>query len=108
MISLTISLLGGGPEGGVTDGSLESGPVVGVFAVAVDDGLVDEELDVASASSALFSEPTSMLELDELEPQPAIRTPAASVARLRPARERMAWRSLKWLTSAQTNGTGLR
>ena len=35
MISLVTSLVGGGPLGGVTCGSLDSGPLVGVFAAAV-------------------------------------------------------------------------
>src|SRR5471030_189240 len=99
MSSLTISLVGAAPEGGVTVGSFESGPLAGVFTVAVggvaDVGVEAEALAVASASSALFSLPTPMVLLELLEPQPATRTAAESVARPTPARERMVWKSSK-------------
>src|SRR6202043_2988855 len=86
MISLVTSLVGGGPLGGVTCGSLDSGPLVGVFAAAVVLVLVElvVALLLAGASSALFSAPTLIvLELPE-PPQPAIRAVAPSAARPRP------------------------
>ena len=86
MISLITSLLGGGPEGGVTVGSFDSGPLVGVgrgrgFA---------EPLRFASASCGpvLLARRRSEL-LEPLEPQPAMSATAASVARARTARERV-------------------
>ena len=90
MSSLVTSFVGGGPDGGVTVGSLESGPLVGVVAVVPVGRPGRAGLDLASASAALFSTPTPMLLEELLEPQPAMRTAAASVARPRAVRERMA------------------
>ena len=59
--SLVTSFVGAGPLGGVTCGSLDSGPLVGVFADAVVLVLVElvgGALLLASALSALFSLPT--------------------------------------------------
>src|SRR5277367_1566393 len=82
--SLLTSLVGGGPEGGVTVGGLESGPVLGVVGAAA-------APLVASFSAALFSSPTPMLlPLELLEPQPAMRIATASAARPRMARPSMA------------------
>src|SRR5277367_5981138 len=91
MMSFTTSLLGAEPDGGVTVGSFDSGPLVGVFTVAVGVAVLDVEevpvpVAVASASSAVFSLPTVIVLPEPLEPQPAIRPAAASVAR--PSRER--------------------
>jgi hypothetical protein len=52
-------------------------------------------LDFASASSALFSEPTPIVLLEPLEPHPAIRIAVASVARPGAVRERMVGKPLK-------------
>ena len=87
MRSLLTSLVGGGPEGGVTVGGLESGPLVGVVGVVA--GAVDPPLELASFSADLFSSPTPIvLPLELLEPQPAMRMTIASAARPRVARER--------------------
>ena len=59
--------------GGVTFGSVASGPLVGVFATGVSPALT-------SASSDLFSLPTPIVLLEPLPPQPAIRPAAASAA----------------------------
>src|SRR5436190_5445896 len=74
-MSLTTSFVGGGPAGGVTCGSLESGPLVGVFAAVVG---VEAVLDVLagvvaviSLLSSLFSLPTVIV-LEPPDPQPAI------------------------------------
>ena len=90
--SLVSSLLGAGPEGGVTFGSLDSGPLVGVLAVAVLEVLVllvllVGALDLIRALSELFSLPTVMV-LEPPEPQPAITTAAPSATTARLARER--------------------
>ena len=53
----------------------------GVVGVA---GVLD--VDFASASSALFSLPGTIVLVEPLEPQPAIRTAAPSVARAVPGR----------------------
>jgi hypothetical protein len=63
---------------------LDSGPLAGVFTVAVagDVEVVGVlEVDVASALSVLFSLPTPIVPEEPLEPQPAIRTAEPSVAR---------------------------
>jgi hypothetical protein len=89
---LVTSFVGEGPEGGVTVGSFESGPLAGVFTDAVVAevevvGVV--EVEVASVLSALFSLPTPIVPDEEPEePQPAIRTAAPSVARAMPGRRR--------------------
>ena len=85
--SLVTSFVGAGPEGGVTVGSFDSGPLAGVFTDAVVGevevvGVV--EVDVASVLSAVFSLPTPIVPEEPLEPQPAIRTAAPSVARAMP------------------------
>jgi hypothetical protein len=84
---------------------------VGVVAVEVDGvapvGVDAELVEVASASSALFSTPTPMLLEELLEPQPAMRIAAANAARPRVVRERTAWKSLRFLMGGQTNGTRL-
>src|SRR5437588_848515 len=72
--SLTTSLVGGGPLCLATAGSLESGPLVGVFAV------VEVVLALTSVLSAVFSLPTVIVLEEPLEPQPAITAAAASAA----------------------------
>src|SRR5271170_6505011 len=98
MISLVTVLLGGGPEGGVTFGSLESGPLVGVVAAAPVAPASPVAPDLASASADLLSS-LIPIELELLEPpQPAIRIAAASaVSRgsVRDARGCGRWKSLK-------------
>jgi len=102
--SLVTSLVGAAPPGGVTFGSVASGPLVGVLAV-VD---VSPALPAcASALSALFSFPIVIVLLEPLEPQPAISTAAASIARPRPARERVVERTFMLVTVAQPTGTAM-
>ena len=80
--SLVSSLVGGGPFGGVTVGSFDSGPLVGVFAVVVVAVLVVSPA-LMSASLALFSLPIVIV-LEPLEPQPAIRTAAPRATAIMP------------------------
>src|SRR5436305_8940814 len=105
MRSLLTSLLGAAPDGGVTAGALESGPLVGVFAV-VEVALVD----LRSALSALFSLPTAIVLLEPLEPQPATRAAAAaSSASAEAPRRRLVMRAGyagAVVTVAQPNGLG--
>ena len=98
-------VVGAAPDGGVTVGFLESGPLVGVFAV-VEAGLPD----FTSALSALFSLPTVIVLLEPLEPQPLMRAgAAASSARTEVRRRRLVMRD-GWpgpvVTVAQPNGLG--
>src|SRR5436190_24368873 len=83
MMSLTTSLVGGGPVGGVTFGSLESGPLAGVFAAVVGvEALVDVLAGVVALTSllsSLFWLPTVIV-LEPPEPQPAIAAAAPSAA----------------------------
>ena len=105
--SLVTSFVGAGPAGTVTFGSLESGPLVGVFAaVAVLGELAElDSLDLMSALSAVFSLPTVIV-LEPLEPQPAIRIATPSAAAAAPRRERrVGWRTLKLVTVGQPTGT---
>ncbi len=78
------SFVGGAPLGGVTVGSVESGPLVGVVPVVA----VEEVLDLAISVAALgFSWPTPIELLEPLEPQPATSTAVvASAARATPGR----------------------
>jgi hypothetical protein len=102
--SFVSSFVGAGPEGGVTFGSLDSGPLVGVVAasahgVGLPDGhfvLVGLDFSPAliNALSALFSLPTVIV-LEPPEPQPAIRTVAPSAAAARPVRRMMEGEVLK-------------
>ena len=113
--SLTTSFVGAAPEGAVTFGSSESGPVVGVFAGGV--GVVElvdfDALACASALSALFSFPTVIV-LEPLEPHADRSAAAASPAmqaapRLsRRGRPRVRRWSSKWLTGGQPSGSRLR
>jgi hypothetical protein len=70
--------------GTLTVGFFESGPLAGVFTVAVD-GEVEAagvlEVAVARAESAVFSLPTPIVLLEPLEPQPAIRIATPKAAR---------------------------
>src|SRR6267378_1440217 len=91
MISFVTSAVGAAPVGTVTVGCLASGPLAGVFTVAV--VLVGVDVVAAavllpSVSSALFSLPTVMVLLEPLEPQPAISAAVASAARASVAPER--------------------
>jgi hypothetical protein len=84
----------------VTFGSVDSGPLVGVVAVAV------ALPDPASAPSALFSLPTVIV-LEPLEPHPAAIAAASAQAATRLARA-CVWRSfagtsLSLVTVAQHN-----
>ena len=102
--SLLTSFVGAGPLGGVTFGSVASGPLVGVVAAAV-------SVLFASASSDLFSTPTPIPLSELLPPQPAIRPAAASTARPANVRERArvsrGMKSLKLVTVAQPNGVSV-
>src|SRR5207302_9296438 len=88
-MSLTPSFAGAVPDGGTTFGSLESGPLVGVFAAAVGVvGVVDDFVELVafvSAWSALFSLPTVIV-LEPPEPHPAPSNAVAAAARARAAR----------------------
>src|SRR5437588_720018 len=83
-MSLTTSLVGGGPEGGATLGSLESGPLVGVLAAVVGVEAVEDVfagvVAVMRALSSLFWLPTVIV-LEPPDPQPAITAAAPSAAR---------------------------
>src|SRR2546423_1328570 len=74
-MSLTTSLVGGGPEGGVTLGSLESVPLVGVLAAVVGVEAVEDVFAgvvvVMRALSSLLSLPTVIV-LEPPDPQPPI------------------------------------
>src|SRR5216110_50217 len=95
MMSLVTSFSGGLPEGGVTFGSVASGPLVGVFAVGFAPA-------VARALSLGFSLPiVIVLLLLLLEPQPAISPVALSVASASTARERSVEEALELVTVAQ-------
>src|SRR6478672_358793 len=95
------SFAGAGPLGGVTFGSVASGPLVGVFAAAVSPALT-------SAWSDVFSLPTPIVPLELLlPPQPASSAAAASATRIITARVRArASRggALELFTVAQPNG----
>src|ERR1700730_9592267 len=109
MMSLITREVGAAPEGTVTVGSLESGPLVGVFTPTVV-GFVGVELDadallLANVSSALFSLPTVIVLLEPLEPQPAIRAAVASAARPGPAQERSLGKLFRFFTAAEPTGT---
>jgi len=82
------------PEGGVTFGSVASGPLVGVFAVGFAPA-------VARALSLGFSLPIVIVLLLLLEPQPAISPVALSVASASTARERSVEEALELVTVAQ-------
>ena len=75
--SFVSSFAGAGPEGGVTFGSFDSGPLVGVLAGVVGGGVeaVAFSPEWISELSALFSLPTVIV-LEPPEPQPAIRAAA--------------------------------
>src|ERR1700733_4241050 len=80
--SLVSSFVGAGPDGGVTVGSFDRGPLVGVLPDAGGVvGLVAVLLSPALISelSAVFSLPTVIV-LEPPEPQPAITNAARSAA----------------------------
>src|SRR5580704_5517137 len=110
MRSLISSLLGAGPEGTVTFGSDERGPLVGVLAAGVDSAGLDFAADGSVALikelSALFSAPSVIVLEPLLEPHPAIRAAAPSAARPAPKRERrVGFKELKLVTVGQPIGT---
>src|SRR5579859_3922049 len=102
MRSLVSSFVGADPDGGVTAGSVDSGPLVGVVAAFASAG----RPAVTSAWSALFSLPTVIV-LEPLEPHPAAIAVAPMQAVVRTARERArrscAETSLSLVTVAQHN-----
>src|SRR5215472_5856018 len=100
---LITSLVGGAPAGGVTFGSFESGPLVGVVTVGV---VAVGAPALASAWSPLFSLPMVIVLLEPLEPHAASSAPVPSVASATAARARMVWGTLKLVTAGQTSGSG--
>src|SRR5207244_4634696 len=111
-MSLTPSFAGAVPDGGTTFGSLESGPLVGVFAATVGVvGVVDDFVELvalASAWSALFSLPTVIV-LEPPEPHPALSSAVAAAARARAARAgSMFLRTVERLTRREPSGSRLR
>src|ERR1700682_1370244 len=85
MISLTTSVDGAAPAGGVTFGLLASGPLVGVFAAAVV-GVVGVVLGgvvspFTCGTELMFDSFPTVIELAPLEPHPATRAAMPSVAR---------------------------
>src|SRR2546423_1437669 len=107
-MSLTTSLVGGGPEGGVTLGSLESGPLVGVLAAVVGveavEGGFAGVVAVMRALSSLFWLPTVIV-FEPPDPQPAITAAAPSAASTGSPR-RAGLRVLKLVTGGQPSEVG--